>query len=143
MDVSTALTNVNHPAHVSNLPFHLGNRAPILSISACSSDRLVLPMCRGSPRYLHVKDFCFTWKIDVICITSISSHWIAKSSDFCKFVFSPVALPNTSRILRTCLTSEIVGRTNRVVSSAYRLVLNLIGSAPICVALFKMRSRGP
>lgn len=105
-------------------------------------------MCKGSPRYLQGNDPCLPWKVAVICNISISLHLIAKSSDFWRFVFTPVAFPKTSRMHHTCPTSVIVGLTNKAAASAYRLVLNFIGSAPMgfripaCVALSKMRCRG-
>ena len=51
-DDRTEFTKVRRPVE-TEVSFHPGNLAPILSTSTYSSSLLVLPTCRGKPRYLH------------------------------------------------------------------------------------------
>jgi hypothetical protein len=145
---STYLISVRLPALFRSLPFQHGNFSATLSINICPSSLLNLSILRGRPRYLHGNWPCWTWNCPSITGMSIPSHLIGKISDFCTLVHSHVAIPNQwSRCCRFD-TSEAIGLRNSIASSAYKLVLNLIGPVPIglrrpyCVAMSNIFWKG-
>jgi hypothetical protein len=62
---------------------------------------------------------------------SIPSHQIGKISDFCTLVHRPVAVPKWLIMCWRLEISDAIGLRNSIASSTYKLVLTLIGSAPI------------
>lgn len=97
---STLLTSVSLPAMNKSLPFHAGMRPPILSSRGCTSIRLSLRMCNGSPQYLPGNFPILPGKLPSIVEIVVSSQRIGKISVLFRLTLSPEQLPKR---LRTCV----------------------------------------
>uniref|UniRef100_A0A0A9BKW6 Uncharacterized protein n=1 Tax=Arundo donax TaxID=35708 RepID=A0A0A9BKW6_ARUDO len=126
MEDRTMFTRASLPDLLSNLPFHAGSFAAILSMTGWISLFDSFLMLNGRPKYLHGKLLTAQGKGYMISARSSPSHWIGYTAHLSKFVCRPDVLPKICSRSPTTFISSFTGLTKMTASSAYMLTRSFI-----------------